>query len=119
MHIQSKLSQRTFVMGASSDLGLPFRPRQNIGVWVGNENRLSRYDGRAGGALPRNINESESKNLAIEFAMFLLRELIPKYKYVCFEFLMKVIVALILKGCFRNIKGNGLQIKESFKCFKK
>ena len=31
--------------------------------------------------------------------MFLLRELIPKYKYVHFEFLMKVIIALILNGC--------------------
>ena len=39
--------------------------------------------------------------------MFLLRELIPKYKYVCFEFLMKVTVALILNEYFRNIKGNG------------
>ena len=40
--------------------------------------------------------------------MFLLRELIPKYKYVRFEFLMKLIVAPILNECFRNIKGNGL-----------
>ena len=40
--------------------------------------------------------------------MFLLKELIPKYKYVCYEFLMKVFVALILNECFRNIKGNGL-----------
>ena len=40
--------------------------------------------------------------------MFLLRELIPKYKYVRFEFLMMVIVALILNECFRNIKVNGL-----------
>ena len=39
--------------------------------------------------------------------MFLLRELIPKQKYVRFEFLMKVIVALILNECFRNIKANG------------
>ena len=39
--------------------------------------------------------------------MFLLRELIPKYKYVRFEFLMKMIVALILNECFRNITGNG------------
>ena len=38
--------------------------------------------------------------------MFLLRELIPKYKYVHFDFLMKVIVALILNDCFRTIKGN-------------
>ena len=41
--------------------------------------------------------------------MFLLRELIPKYKYMRFEFWMKVIVALILNECFRNIKGNGLR----------
>ena len=40
--------------------------------------------------------------------MFLLRELIPKYKYVRFEFLMKMIVELILNECFRNITGNGL-----------
>ena len=40
--------------------------------------------------------------------MFLLRELIPKYNYVRFEFLMKVIVALILNECFQNIKENGL-----------
>ena len=40
--------------------------------------------------------------------MFPLRELIPKYKYVRFEFLMKVIVALILNKLFRNIKGNGI-----------
>ena len=40
--------------------------------------------------------------------MFLLREFIPKYKYVRFEFLMKVIIALILNECFLNIKGNGL-----------
>ena len=40
--------------------------------------------------------------------MFLLRELIPKYKYVSFEFWMKVIVALILNKIFRNIKRNEL-----------
>ena len=40
--------------------------------------------------------------------MFLLRELIPKYKYMRFEFLMKMIVALILNECFRNIKRDGL-----------
>ena len=40
--------------------------------------------------------------------MFLLRELIPEYKYVRFEYLRKVIVALILNECFRNIKGNVL-----------
>ena len=40
--------------------------------------------------------------------MFLLRELIPKQKYMRFELFMKVIVTLILNGCFQNIKGNGL-----------
>ena len=40
--------------------------------------------------------------------MFLLCELIPKYEYVLFEFLLKVVVALILNECFRNIKGNWL-----------
>ena len=40
--------------------------------------------------------------------MFVLRELIPKYKYMRFEVSMKVIVALILNECFRNVKGNGL-----------
>ena len=33
------------------------------------------------------------KNWAIEFAIFLVRELIPKFNYLRFEFLMKVIVA--------------------------
>ena len=40
--------------------------------------------------------------------MFLLVELIPIYKYKCTLILfMKVIVALILNGCFQNIKENG------------
>ena len=46
--------------------------------------------------------DNENKNIwAIGFAMFLLRELIPKNKYVRFEFLMKVVVvnvSEILKG---------------------
>ena len=35
MHIQSKLLQHTFVKGASSDLGQPFRPRQKKGFRLG------------------------------------------------------------------------------------
>ena len=35
--------------------------------------------------------------------MFLLRELIPKYKYVFFEFLMNMIKALIL-NVFKTLK---------------
>ena len=96
-------------MGASSDMGHPFRPRQKqLGLGWG-KNRLSRYDIRAEGALPPSITViARVKNRAIGFAMFLLRELIPKYKYVRFEYFMKVIVALNFNGCFRNIKGNGL-----------
>ena len=37
--------------------------------------------------------------------MFLIRELIPKYKYVHFEFLVKAIVGLILNECFRILNG--------------
>ena len=61
-------------------------------------NRLSRYDIHADGALSPSITVIARLNIfrATGFAMFLLRELIPKYKYVSFEFLMKVIVALIL-----------------------
>ena len=54
-HIHSKLLQRTFVVGASSDLGQPFRPRQKRWVWIWEENRLSGYDIRADGALPPSI----------------------------------------------------------------
>ena len=85
-------------MGANSDLGQPFRPRQKRWSLGSEESRLSRYDIRAEGALPPSITVIARLNSfsAIGFAMFLLRELISKYKYVCFEFLMKVIVALIL-----------------------
>ena len=42
-------------MGASSDLGQPFRPRQKqLGLDWG-KNRLSRYDIRTEGALPLSI----------------------------------------------------------------
>ena len=73
-------------------------------------NRLSRYDIRAEGALPPSITVTADlkKKNSIGFAMFLLRELIPKYKNMRFEFLMKMIVALILNECFRNIKRNGI-----------
>ena len=49
VHIQSKLLKRTIVVGASFDLGQPFRSRQlKKGVGVGwDENRLSRCDIRA------------------------------------------------------------------------
>ena len=67
------------------------------------ESRFSHYDIRPEGVLPPSITViARVKNWAIGFEMFLLRELVPKYKYVCFEFL-KVIVALILNGYFRNI----------------
>ena len=50
MHIQS-----AFVVGASSDMGQPFRPRQkNLGLGWG-KSRLSHYDIRAEGALPYSI----------------------------------------------------------------
>ena len=42
-----------FVVAASSDLGHPFRPRQK--GWVWEDNRLSRYDIRAEGALPPSV----------------------------------------------------------------
>ena len=95
-------------MGASSDLGQPLRPRQKRGFGDCGKNRLSRYDIHADGALSPSITVIARLNIfrATGFAMFLLRELIPKYKYVSFEFLMKVIVALILNELFRNIKGN-------------
>ena len=100
-------------MSASSDPGQSFRPKQKETLGLGWEkSRLSRYlyDIRAEGALPPSITNSEIKQCwAIGFAMFLLRDLIPKYKYMRSEFfLMKVIVALILIECFRNIKGNPL-----------
>ena len=56
-------------------------------------NRLCRYDIRT---VIARVN-----NWAIGFAMFLLGELIPKYKNARFDFFfMKLIVALILNGCF-------------------
>ena len=39
-------------MGASSDMGQPFRPRQKSWGLGWEESRLSRYDIRAEGALP-------------------------------------------------------------------
>ena len=69
----------------------PFVQNKN----VGEENRFSRYDIRAVGALPPSVN--------VSFNVFLLGELIPKYKYVRFElFFMKVIVALILMDVSEN-----------------
>ena len=51
-------------MGASSDLGQPFRPRPKSWVWVGGKNRLSRYDIHAEGALLPSITVTASfKNL--------------------------------------------------------
>ena len=55
MHLQSKLLQHTFIVGASSDLAQPFRPRQKLFVLGGEKSRLSRYDIRAEGALPPGI----------------------------------------------------------------
>ena len=49
MHIHSKLLRRTFVVGASSDLGQPFCPRQKCWGLGWEESRLSRYDIRAEG----------------------------------------------------------------------
>ena len=37
VHIQSKLLLHMFVMGASSDVGQPFCPRQKKGFWLGKE----------------------------------------------------------------------------------
>ena len=60
-------------MGASSDLGQPFRPREKKWGLGWEESRLSRYDIRAERALPPSINVIvRVKKLAIEFAMFLL-----------------------------------------------
>ena len=86
-------------MGASSDLGQPKTKKLGWG-----KNRLSRYI-RAEGALPLSITVIARLIIwgAIGFAMFVLQELIPKYKYVCFEFFNDVIVALLLNECFRNI----------------
>ena len=51
------------------------------------ESRLSRYDIRAEGALPPGITVIARLNIwAIGFVMFILRELIRKYKYERFEF---------------------------------
>ena len=55
MHIHSKLLQRTFVVGACSNLGQPFRPKQKQLDLDWTKNRLSRYDIRAEGALPPSI----------------------------------------------------------------
>ena len=41
VHVQSKLLQHTFVMGASFDLGKPFRPRLNKGFGLGKEQIVS------------------------------------------------------------------------------
>ena len=67
-------------MGASSDLGQPFSPRKKRWGLGWEENRLSRYDIRAEGALPPSITVivRVNKNKAVGFAMFHLRELIPK-----------------------------------------
>ena len=43
--------------------------------------------------------------------MFLLRELIIKYKYVRFEFSIKVIVALILNNVSEILKGTDFLIE--------
>ena len=68
-----------FVVGASSDLGQPFRPRQNSWGLGWEESRLSCYDIRTEEALPPSITViARVKNWAIGFAMFLLGELIPK-----------------------------------------
>ena len=93
------------VVGASSDLGQSFLPRQKRLDLGWGKNRLSRYDIRAEGALPPSITVIARLK---KFAMFLLRELLPKYKHMLFELWMTVIVALILNGCFHNIKGTGL-----------
>ena len=53
MHVQSKLLQRAFVVDASSDLGFALSSNK-LGLGWG-ENRLSRYDIRAEGALPHSI----------------------------------------------------------------
>ena len=42
--------------------------------------------------------------------MILLRELIPKYKYVCFTFFNEGDCSANLNEIFRNIKGNGCLI---------
>ena len=49
---------------------------------------LFRYDTRAEGALPPSITviTRYKKNWAVGFVMLLLGQLIPKYKYVRFEF---------------------------------
>ena len=95
-----------FVVGASSDLGQPFCPTQISWVWVGGRIGYSHYNIRTEGALPPSITVIvRFKNLGVGFAMFLLGEFIPKQKYVRSEFLTKVIMALILNECFRNIKG--------------
>ena len=84
MHIQNKLLWRKFVVGASSDLGQSFRPRQKRfgvgwGVGVG-EKRLSRSDIRADEELPPSITViAKLKNSGLIDLQFLLRELIPKY----------------------------------------
>ena len=54
-------------MGASSELGHPFRPRKKIGL---GKSRLSHYDIRAEGTLLPNITVIRVKKLANVFAVF-------------------------------------------------
>ena len=84
-------------MGAKYDLGQPFRPRQKQKWWgLGwGQSRLSRYIIRTKGAIPPGMTMRANENWANEFAMFLLRELIPN-RNTCASNFMKVIVALIL-----------------------
>ena len=91
-------------MDASFDLSQPFRPKLKGLDWVGR-----RVGYIATFVLKEHYRIARVKIWPIGYAKFLLGELIPKYKYVRFEFL-KVILALNLNGYFRNIKGNGLLI---------
>ena len=52
-------------MGASSDLGQPFRPRQKSWGLGWEESSLSRYDFHAEGALLPSITDGESKKIGL------------------------------------------------------
>ena len=94
MHIQSKLLQHMFVVGASSDLGQSFRPRQKIRFGEVTE-QVSRYDIHAEGAFPPSVSnhDNESKKPELLNLQCFSEIINSKQKCMRLQFL-KVTVAL-------------------------
>ena len=93
-------------MGAISDLDQPFRPRQNSLGLGWDENRFSRYDICAEGALPPSITMiARLKYLGYWICNISLRRINFKIEICALRMFYEGDCCTNFDGCFRKLKG--------------